>query len=279
MTLPAGIDRDTLVFLERHETRVHALPGREIRELGDGWVLYDPVDREPFWNRAAGLVWPSEPRAFDARITETLALFAVLDRIPHIWARPALNEPPDLVRRLLESGWEDTGGSWLMVLTDATVAREAARRRRRPPGVTVERIGVERGTDSREAAAAVARVLAEAFSVEPGRETAIELETLAMWDRPFTQAYLARVDGEPAAVAKLTTLDGASYLSSIGTRPGFRSRGLGRLVTAVATADAAETRSRWIWLGVFAENEPAVRLYRSLGYEPVGDPARGLLLR
>ncbi len=279
MTLPAGIDRDVLLFLERHETRVHALPGREIRELGDGWVLFDPIDREPFWNRAAGLTWPAATAAFDARLAETIALFTVLDRIPHVWPRPILNEPPDLVERLVGNGWEDAGRGWLMVLTDFEPARAAVRRRRVRAGVTLQRIGHERDGRSREAAADVASVLAEAFAVERERQASLELETLAMWDRPFTEVYLARVDGEAAAVAKLTTLDGASYLSSIGTRPAYRGQGLGRLVTAAAAADATRAGSRWTYLGVWEGNDPAVRMYRNLGFEPVGDPVPDLLLR
>ena len=39
-------------------------------ELGDGWVIFDPIDREPFWNRAAGLTWPDDPAAFDARLAQ-----------------------------------------------------------------------------------------------------------------------------------------------------------------------------------------------------------------
>jgi len=276
--LPAGIDQDTLRFLERHETRVHALPGREVRDLGDALVLHDPVDREPFWNRAAAIRWPTEPAAFDRRLAETLTLFTVLDRIPHVWPRPAFNEPADLVARLLSQGWEDVGGGYLMLLTDPVPAR-AASAERRPPGIRIDRLGAGQDDMARRAAADVALVLAEAFAVEPAREAAIELETLAMWDRPYTEAYLARVDGEPAAVAKRTTLDGVSYLSSIGTRPAFRGRGLARLVSAAAAADGVASGSALTYLGVFAENEPALRLYRGLGFEPIGEPVPDLLLR
>ena len=278
MPLPPGIDRDTLYFLERHETRVHALPGREMRDLGDALVLHDPVDREPFWNRAAAIRWPVEPEAFDRRLAETLALFAVLDRIPHIWPRPALNEPPDLMDRLIANGWQDTGAGYLMVLTDPARVR-AAVAEAPGAGVTVQRLPGGRGGDTRQAAAHVAQVLAEAFAVEPVREATIEIETLAMWDRPWTEAYLALVDGEPAAVAKRTTFDGASYLSSIGTRPAFRGRGLARLVTAAAAADGVAAGSSLTYLGVYVENEPAVRLYDRLGFERVGEATPDLLLR
>jgi ribosomal protein S18 acetylase RimI-like enzyme len=276
--LPAGVDRETLYFLERHETRVHSLAGRQIRDLGDALVLHDPIDREPFWNRAAAIRWPFEPAAFDRRLAETITLFAVLDRIPHVWPRPAWNEPTDLVDRLLANGWEDLGGGYVMLLTDPVPAQTAAVEPL-PPGVTVERLGAARDGTARTDAADVAQVLAEAFAVEPAREASIEIETLATWDRPWTEAYLARVDGEPAAVAKRTTLDGASYVSSVGTRPAFRGRGLARLVTAAAAADGVASGSRLTYLGVYAENEPALRLYRGLGFETIGDPTPDLLLR
>jgi ribosomal protein S18 acetylase RimI-like enzyme len=278
MTLPDDLDRDTMLFLERHETRVHGLPGREVRDLGDALLLHDALDREPFWNRAAAIRWPDDPAAFDRRLAETIALFGVLDRIPHVWPRPAFNEPADLVQRLLANGWEDAGGGMLMLLTDPRPAAEAARERL-PDGVTIERLRGMSGERARLAAADFSSVLAESFEVEPGRQTAIELETLAMWDRPEVEAWLVRVDGEPAAAAKRTTFDGASYLSSIGTRPGFRGRGLARLATAAATAAGPTDEVRWTYLGVYTENLPAIQLYRRLGFETVGEAAPDLLLR
>ena len=277
MTLPAGLDLETLVQLEWHETRVHSLPGREIRDLGDALILFDRLDREPFWNRAAAVRWPTDPAAFDRRLAEAITLFAVLDRIPHLWPRPALNEPRDLVARLVANGWRDEGGGCVMVLDDADIAAAAARERR-APGVTLERLPVE-GVDARRAASDMGIVLAEAFDVDPGRRAAMEDEALVLWGRSEMQGYLVRVDGEPAAAAKRTTFDGMSYLSSVGTRPAFRGRGLARIVTAAATADAVEAGSRWTYLGVYASNEPAVRLYERLGYAMVGDPAPDLVLR
>jgi ribosomal protein S18 acetylase RimI-like enzyme len=277
MTLPSGLDLESLHFLERHETRVHALPGREVRELGDALLLYDPLDREPFWNRVAAIRWPENPGAFDRRLAETIALFHILDRTPHIWPRPALNQPHDLAARLRANGWEDAGGGQVMLLVDPAPARRAEAEP--AADVTVERLHALRGDEARRAAADLAVVLAESFDVEPGRQTAIELETLAMWDRPEMHAYLVRVRGEPAAAAKRATFDGATYLSSIGTRPGFRGRGLGRFVTAAASADGVASGSRWTYLGVFTDNLPAVRLYEGLGYERVGEAAPDLLLR
>jgi len=163
-------------------------------------------------------------------------------------------------------------------LTDPEPVLRAARAAA-APGVTVERLDALTGAEGRRAAADLATVLAESFEVDPARRAAIELETLAMSEHPDVRACLVRVGGEPAAAAKRTTFEGASYLSSIGTRPGFRGRGLGRLATALVSADAVRAGSRWTYLGVFTENYPAMALYRGLGFETIGDPAPDLVLR
>ena len=278
MTLPAGVDADVLRFLERHEARVHALPGRELRDLGDAILLHDALDREPFWNRVNAIRWPEAAAPFDRRVAEMMTLFATLDRVPHVWPREVLNEPRDLVARLAAHGFIDVGGGHLMVLASVDAAL-AASRRRVPRGVTVERCHVLSGDARIHAAAAIAGVLVEAFDVEPDRRAAIELETESMFDHAELHACVIRVDGEPAAAAKRASFDGATYLSSIGTRAAFQGRGLGTIATAAMTADAIAEGSRWIYLGVFAGNTTAIRLYEHLGFVRLGPPAPDLLFR
>jgi GNAT superfamily N-acetyltransferase len=272
-----AVDTEVLRSLEIHEARVHAMPGRQIRDLGDAIMLHDPLDAEPFWNRVNGIRWPGEGAAFDRRVAETVALFATLDRIPHIWPRPILNEPADLAERLSAHGFEDVGGGHIMVLTDAEPAKSAIRAL--PNGITVERCHSLRGDARIRASAGIAAVLTEAFEVEPDREAAIELETEAMFDHPELHACLLRLDGAPVAAAKRATFDGATYLSSIGTLRAFRGRGLGALATAIVTADAVADESRWTYLGVWAGNDAAIRMYERLGFVRVGPPAPDLLLR
>ena len=48
------IDPPTMRRLLLHEARVHAIPGRDLRDLGDAILLHDPVETEPFWNRLEG---------------------------------------------------------------------------------------------------------------------------------------------------------------------------------------------------------------------------------
>jgi len=277
---PGDITPVDVRWMAWHETATHALLGREVRDLGDGWLLYDATDREPFWNRLEGVAWPREPVAFDRRLTEVIALFAGLDRIPHLWAFPGFDEPPDLAERLLAFGFEDHGGGYMMALDHEHAAIEPVRL----PDVdgrtlTVERLHRLGGDAAEEAATGIAEVLLSSFDVEPERRVAIELEAvLGLATEPY-HAVLARVDGEPAAVARRTTFAGASYLSSIGTAPAFRGLGLGRLVTSLVVSDAIGAGSGWIYLGVFEDNDVARRLYTSLGFVPVGGVSPDLLLR
>ena len=274
---PAALTAVEVRWLAWHVACSHALIGREVRDLGDAILLYDETDREPFWNRMAGIAWPADPGPFDRRLTEMMALFAGLDRAPHVWPMPGYDEPPDLLERLLANGFEDYGGGLLLALDPdrivAPPAPDAA------AGVTVERLHRVTGAPAAKAAEAIAAVLLASFAVEPDRRVAIELEAVQGLTTEAYHALLVRVDGVPAAIARRTTFAGASYLSSIGTDPAFRGRGLGRLVTALAVADAVAAGSRWIYLGVFEENAVARRLYSALGFVQVGGLAPDLLLR
>ena len=246
-------------------------------------MLHDPVDREPFWNRVAGIAWPEETRAFDRRLAEVIALFGALDRIPHIWPLPGFDEPADLTARLLSHGFEDMGAGQLMAFDPASIglgsSSAAPSADESSPGLTIERLHRTAGPHADEAAQAIAIVLGEAFGVEPDRVPAIEQETLVLLGREEFHACLLRVDGEPAAAARRTTFAGSSYLSSIGTRPRYRGRGLGRLVSEVVLRDALAAESRWTYLGVFADNGVARAMYESLGFVQIGGAAPDLLLR
>jgi GNAT superfamily N-acetyltransferase len=286
MALPPGVDVDVLRLLERHEAHVHTLPGRELRDLGDGVMLFDPGDREPFWNRLGALSWPSEPRGFQSRLDVAITLFATLDRLPHIWGRPALNEPADLVERLIQEGFEVVGEGHVMILVDRDRLRAAVDADGRLGGdarldgeATIQWFSNVSGLEATEAAIDVATVLNEAFRVEPERQASIELETEVMLGRPELETVLIRIAGEPAATARVATLRGLSYLASIGTRPRYQGRGLGRLATALVAAKGAEAGSRWIHLGVFADNVNAIRMYEGLGFQQVGDRAPDLIMR
>ena len=275
--LRRAVDAETMRRLLIHEARVHAMPDRDLRDLGDAILLTDPHDPEPFWNRLEAVRWPDDPDAFDRRLTEILVLFASLTRRAHVWPAPVHDTPDDLVARLEANGFRDMGMGCLMALVEPDAAVRGTAQRH-GPSVSLERLAGLRGGALRSAVEAIAPVLCDAFDVEGERRAGVEAETAASLSNPAFMHYLVRVEGQPAAAARRATFDGASYLSSIGTATWARGRGLGELVTMTATADAVAAGSEWTYLGVFADNEPALRLYRRTGFEIIGEPSPDLLL-
>ena len=258
-----------MLALERHETEAHAIPGREVRDLGDALVLYDARDPDPFWNRMARVRWPSDAEAFDRRLTESIALFMVLGRRPHVWPSPVHAEPVDLVARLAANGFGDVGGGHLMVLRDRD-ACGPVRPGEPDPGVTLQAIrrSSEAGPSDPDA---MASVLAASFGASRERVPALAEDLRLTVDDPRIVLAIARVDGVAAAVAKATSFDGHTYLSSVGTLPGFRGRGLAGLVTRHAVAAAGTPAGETVYLGVFSGNAPALHLYERLGFASMGE--------
>jgi hypothetical protein len=260
-----------------HEARVHAIPGRSLRDLGDALLLHDPAEPEPFWNRLEAVRWPETPRDFDRRLTEALVLFASIGRQPHIWSSPIHDAPPDLVARLMANGFRDLGKGNVMALADPGSVGVAAAEPL-PADVTLERLARLQGPAATAASRSIVDVLLDAFEVDPERRPGIENETLTSLTHPWFTHYLLRSGGRPAAVARRATFDGASYLSSIGTAGWARGRGFGGLVTRAAAADGVAAGSEWVYLGVFAENVVAIGVYERSGFERVGESCPDLLL-
>jgi ribosomal protein S18 acetylase RimI-like enzyme len=264
-----AIDDSMMRALERHETASHAIPRREVRDLGDAVVLFDPADPEPFWNRMASVRWPHDEAGFDQRMTAMLALFAALGRQPHIWPSPLHGTPVDLAQRLQAHGFADTGAGHVMLLDRGELcgpvaAGEAGR------GVTIHGIR-SAGDASLEDLDDMGVVLAQAFDAPASRAPSLADDLRRTLADPRIALALVRVDGEAAACAKATTFDGMTYLSSIGTRAAFRGRGLGGLATRHAVAISKGRAPGLVYLGVFSGNAPALRLYERLGFASIGE--------
>jgi ribosomal protein S18 acetylase RimI-like enzyme len=269
------LDDATVLALERHETNAHAIPSREVRDLRDALVLFDPRDHDPFWNRMVSIRWPVEAAAFDRRLAEAITFFGLLGRTPHVWPSPVHSSPNDLVERLYGVGFRDVGGGHVMVRPDPGTVQPI-----HPTelGTGETLTAIRRAADASPGDVAdVAFVLAESFAAAPGRAAELAVDLRLTLDDPRITLVLARVDGEPAAVAKATSMDGFTYLSSIGTRHAFRGRGLGGLVTRHAIATGGGRDSRYAYLGVWSGNLPARRLYERLGFASIGE-APDLLL-
>jgi len=290
-------DLDLARRLMVHEAEVQRTAGRELRDLGDGWLLHDPADPEPFWNRLIAPRWPEQPAAFERRLDEVVTLFATIDRVPHVRPMPLGNEPADLAERLLRNGFARQAEDLRMVLRDPGPCRALAAHEA-DTGLPWSRLRIARHPGAaagppRLWASDASLVLAEAFEVDPYRRAALESDLLACATRPECSVLLLFDADEPVATARRVTIGGGTYLSSIGTRPGWRGRGHGALVTALAVCDAiglagsgsSGARPRrdggapFVHLAVDVRNPVARRLYERLGFEVVGEPVPDLIGR
>jgi ribosomal protein S18 acetylase RimI-like enzyme len=281
MALPSGPDpwfglsAETLRFLEVHPARAVAIPGRGWRDMGDAVMLFSATEKEPFFNRLMAIRWPEEPRAFDARLSQALELFSALDRQPFIWATPGLSTPSDLVERLASNGFVDQGGGYDMILLRDP---DALRDGQLPPGAVLERWNVPGDTERWTVAEALALVIGDAFHIPGDRRANLALEISLTLKEPRFHAYLIRIDGEPVATGERYTFDGASYISSVGTRPEWRGMGLGRRITLALARDSIAAGVDLVYLGVYADNARAIRLYDRLGFGMLGSRSSDMLL-
>ena len=143
MTRYVDVSDATMLAMERHEAHAHALPDREVRELGDAIAVIDAADPEPFWNRLQAVRWPADEAGFDRRLTAALAFFASVGRMPHVWPSPVHAQPRDLAARLAANGFHDVGGGHLMVLDDPAAQPASA------PGGASARRDAPRDADGR----------------------------------------------------------------------------------------------------------------------------------
>ena len=270
-----GLDSETLRFLEVHRLRAMTVPGRAWRDLGDSVMLYSAAENDPFFNRLGAVRWPSEPAAFFARLEMAKELFAAVDRRPCLWISPGLSTPPDIVARLEADGFADQGGGYELVLARSPFdvaeppisGRYALERWHQPPA---ELIAAQ--------SEALAQVVGEAFEVPAGRHANLVREIAVTLATPGFHANLLTLDGEPVAAGSRYTFDGASYLSSIGTRPAWRGRGFGSTITRSLAQDSIAAGVGIVYLGVNANNDAAIRLYEKLGFAVAGAKSADMLL-
>jgi GNAT superfamily N-acetyltransferase len=107
--------------------------------------------------------------------------------------------------------------------------------------------------------------------------TADDLRRDLFGERPYAEAVIAEVEGEPAGFAlffhNYSTFQGRPglYLEDLFVRPAYRGRGLGRaLLVHLARLALARGCGRMEW-AVLDWNAPAIAFYESLGARPMSD--------
>lgn len=113
-------------------------------------------------------------------------------------------------------------------------------------------------------------------------------EWLALWDAaegygsrlPLARSLLERIEGEPAyalvhadgqpvAQARAVVDGPLAGLYAVATRPGYRRRGLARACLSALAVWSLARGATTAFIAVEHRNEPALALYRRLGFSPV----------
>lgn len=174
---------------------------------------------------------------------------------PSLLLTDRLDQPPELGAHLPSAGWAPArtesvlwvGRASKVPHLDTSLRLEAVQ-----PRSVADHETLERRVFGLPSSAAEGRRVALADALATGR----------------LRAYLVRLHDRPVAVARLSQGEGVAGLYAIGVEEEQRGKGLGRLVTAIATRAGLALGNRLVWLSVEDGNDAAQRLYAGLGFAP-----------
>ncbi len=94
------------------------------------------------------------------------------------------------------------------------------------------------------------------------------LRALARAERDQAVPVVAAVTGQPVGHAQLIFYPHVAEIADVAVAPDWRGRGFGRALVEVLLAIGRHLSLERVEIGVMADNEPALTLYRRLGFVP-----------
>lgn len=189
---------------------------------------------------------PGDDRDVPGRVMRAVRRFEAFGRAPTFRVSPL--SAPAISAFLDSEGWPELGRSLAMTLdlaeSDLAGAMDQIPLQNRER--FVEATLAVRGYEDR-LRAGLARVIAAI--------------------RPESGLFVLEQDGEPVSVAMCVRDGILAGLFEIATRPDWRGRGYGRRVLLSALKWARAQGAERAWLQVEEDNEAALKLYRSLGFQ------------
>jgi RimJ/RimL family protein N-acetyltransferase len=185
------------------------------------------------------------------------AFFGERDRGFSLWARGGLDED----RALIEAA--ESAGLRLVYEMPEMVIERRPEDRPLADGVELRRI------ESAEDAHDYWLVAADAYSSLqfPPEIFAFNERHEGLWEEGVA-AFIARLDGRPAAIAMTIVSHGVAGIYWVGSSAEARGRGLGRAVTAAAVNAGLDMGAGLASLQASPMGEP---LYRAMGFETIYD--------
>ncbi len=211
--------------------------------------------------------FPFFNNVFNARLPETdidSAIEKAIDRfrqrkVPAFWWTGPATRPTDLGKHLERAGLEHGFQAPAMAL-DLDVMDEATSP---PSGFSVEEVVDEAGLrDWCDVMTPIYQF--PDFAAEPWFKM---LASLGLGpDKPLRH-FLARLDGKPVATASLYFGAGVAGISSVGTLPDHRHRGIGTALTVAALREAKRAGYR---VGVLFSSVMGERMYKRIAFREYG---------
>lgn len=254
-----GVDTDPptpaeLAAIERGFATLPRYSGAEVEEVPAlAAVLVRLPGRGVGYNFCAGPRWTDDDAL--ARLAGVARLMRSAGEWPALVDAEGVSQPAGLRAVLAAAGWFE-------------LERERMMWTRTPPGVPHLDPSLRLEAVTARSAAEYERLEREVFGLPEEFAGQRTVSLTAAVERAQLRAYLVRLAGEAVATTRLAIEGGLGCIFGVGVAPAHRRRGLGTLVTAVATRAALAGGARLVWLSVDERNEPALSVYRRLGFRP-----------
>jgi ribosomal protein S18 acetylase RimI-like enzyme len=245
---------DEYAAIERSLIELPKFSGGEVGEEEElGLSVAILRGRGPGYNFAGGARWTADETS--GRLSALAGAMHSIGEWPALLVADGIAQPPDLTAHLTTAGWVEIERERIMW------TRTAAGVPHLDPSLRIEAV-------TSRTAAEYEAVEREIFDLPADfanqRAAGLSYSISAGWMR----AYLVRLQGEAVATARLAAGSAVAGIFGVGVVPDQRRRGLGSLVTAVATRAGLAAGNKLVWLSVNELNDPALRVYRQLGFQP-----------
>jgi ribosomal protein S18 acetylase RimI-like enzyme len=205
-------------------------------------------------NYAAHPRWPDAD--WRAQLEGVADAFRSAGEWPSLMVAEGVDAPADLPFQLPAAGWNPIGHETVLWVGAASVVPHL------DPSLRIEAVQ-PRSVDAHQ------ELETSVFGLGK-RDLAARRQVFAeALERGRLRAWLVRVGDEPVAVARMSLGERDAGLYGIGVADGWRRRGMGTLVTTIATRAGLALGKRIVWLSVEDTNDAARQMYERLAFRPL----------
>jgi ribosomal protein S18 acetylase RimI-like enzyme len=243
-----------LAAIQRHLASLPTFVGGAARDLPELAVtLVQGPGHAVDSSYAAMPRWTAE--TWQGRLETVRELMRAEGAWPSLLWCDRLDRPVGLDRQLEALGWARIQAETVLWVGHASVVPHL------DPGLRIEAVR-DRSLEVHE------RLERLIFGIDAGQAERRRPGLQEALEAGRVRAWIVSLDDDPVAVARLSQGEGVAALQGIGAVEGHRGRGLGTLITTVATRAGLALGNRLVWLSVRDDNVPARRVYERLGFAP-----------